>query len=154
MLLCFFPSFEGNENVLMFPTPWVYYTSAQEFIYIAPWTSHKNVDHSYSDTLLTHEFFNKGKMAENPKRELFWTKPYCDEYGEGQSVRFQQERDDSVVFARLEVHTVPALRCGLPPERKASYTHALRQPQAMLLSCPVASRARSPGGLGCGPGCG
>jgi hypothetical protein len=65
---------------------WVYYTSAQGFIYIAPWTSHKNVDHSYSPTLLTLEFFTKGRFEENPERGLFWTKPYCDEYGEGMMV--------------------------------------------------------------------
>jgi hypothetical protein len=65
---------------------WVYYTSAQGFIYIMPWTPHSRVNNSYSPTLLTLEFFTMGRFEENPERGLFWTKPYCDEYGKGMMV--------------------------------------------------------------------
>lgn len=65
---------------------WVYYTSAQGFIYIAPWQSHKKGEHSYSPTLLTLEFFTSGCLENNPQRNRFWTRPYCDEYGKGMMV--------------------------------------------------------------------
>ena len=97
MALSLTTQFQITQTVLP-KAVWVYYTSAQEFIYIAPWTSHKNVDHSYSDTLLNLEFFTKGRMAENPRRELFWTKPYCDEYGEGMMVTLGAPVDNEETF--------------------------------------------------------
>lgn len=60
---------------------WVYYTSKHEFLYIAPWRSHRKK--RYSDILLTLEFYTGGLPQSNPERVLFWTSPYVDAYGEG-----------------------------------------------------------------------
>lgn len=60
---------------------WVYYTSASDFINIYPWVSSE--DFRFSKDLHTHEFFILGTPEKNPKKDLFWTEVYMDEYGKG-----------------------------------------------------------------------
>ncbi len=82
MALSLTTAFEISK-VLIEDSEWVYYTSAERFIYIMPWQSYKRGEHCYSDTLLTLEFFTKGTVENNPSRAYFWTQPYRDEYGLG-----------------------------------------------------------------------
>ncbi len=64
---------------------WTYYTSAREFIYIHPWR-HSSQKHYLMADLLALEFFTLGLPQNNPKREMFWTRPYVDGFGEGMMV--------------------------------------------------------------------
>jgi len=75
---------------------WVYYTSKREFIYIAPWRSHRQK--CYSDILLELEFFTGGKIENNPERSLFWTSPYKDAYGAGLMVSLAAPIDHDGAF--------------------------------------------------------
>lgn len=75
---------------------WVYYTSKREFIYIAPWRSHRTK--CYSDILLELEFFTGGLPERNPNRSLFWTSPYKDAYGAGLMVSLAAPIDNGNEF--------------------------------------------------------
>lgn len=97
MALSLTTSFEIAKSLIQ-NTEWVYYTSANRFIYIMPWESYKKGEHCYSDVLLDLEFFTNGHPEKNPSRSYFWTKPYRDEYGLGLMVTVATPVDDGDQF--------------------------------------------------------
>lgn len=60
---------------------WVYYLSKNNFINIYPWVP--ATDFRYDPRLKEHDFYQLGLPAQNPARQIFWTKAYLDEYGKG-----------------------------------------------------------------------
>lgn len=62
-------------------TPWVYYTSAQGFMYLFP--AAEADDFYFKPELLNMEFLSGARPLVNPARKTFWTKPYIDEAGKG-----------------------------------------------------------------------
>lgn len=61
--------------------PWVYYTSAQDFLYVYP---RVGVDgYFYSKRLKDMDFFGGATPENNPDRSVFWTPVYMDEAGAG-----------------------------------------------------------------------
>ncbi|MEI6558842.1 MAG: SpoIIE family protein phosphatase [Rhodospirillaceae bacterium] len=80
MALSLNPRFHAIAKLLP-NAAWVYYTSANRFINIYPWTPSK--DFRYADSLLEKEFFTGGLPENNPKRTRFWTAAYVDEAGKG-----------------------------------------------------------------------
>ena len=62
-------------------TPWVYYTSAQAFIYLFP--AEEAEDFFFTPKMLEMEFLTGATPQANPSHKFFWTKPYLDEAGKG-----------------------------------------------------------------------
>lgn len=60
---------------------WVYYLSKNNFINIYPWVP--AADFRYDPRLKEQAFYQLGLPAQNPARQIFWTKVYLDEYGKG-----------------------------------------------------------------------
>ncbi|GFK93871.1 Phytochrome-like protein cph2 [Fundidesulfovibrio magnetotacticus] len=63
-------------------TPWVYYTSANAFMYLFP--SEEAEEFYFTPDLLEMEFLTGATPQANPSRATFWTKPYTDVAGKGQ----------------------------------------------------------------------
>ena len=62
-------------------TPWVYYTSYNNFIYIYPPIVPE--DFFFSDRLLSKDFIKSALPENNPEKEIFWSPIYLDEAGKG-----------------------------------------------------------------------
>jgi len=60
---------------------WIYYTSANNFINIYPWTD--STEFSFNSELYEHEFYTLGLPENNSGHQIFWTNPYIDEAGKG-----------------------------------------------------------------------
>ncbi|MBO6519575.1 MAG: SpoIIE family protein phosphatase [Rhodospirillales bacterium] len=60
---------------------WVYYTSREKFINIAPWVPSDAF--KFTEELYTHSFYYEGLPEANPWRDRFWTEAYIDEAGKG-----------------------------------------------------------------------
>ncbi|WP_395023306.1 ATP-binding protein [Dongia sp.] len=60
---------------------WIYYTSANHFIVMAPWVPSR--DFHWQEALLGYEFFKGGIPERNPGRAQFWTDLYVDAAGKG-----------------------------------------------------------------------
>jgi signal transduction histidine kinase len=74
------PLFEATHNQIP-DAAWVYYTSANHFMAIQPWTPSR--DFHWSEDLLTYDFYKLGQPAQNPARQAFWTDVYLDVAGKG-----------------------------------------------------------------------
>ena len=62
-------------------TPWVYYTSLKDFIYMYPFVSPD--DFFFSRNLYNLEFMRGALSDKNPEGKVFWTDVYSDEAGKG-----------------------------------------------------------------------
>jgi PAS domain S-box-containing protein len=80
MALSLTPLFEWAKSTHP-AAPWVYYTSARDFISIYPWVSAD--DFFFSPALYEHGFFSDGLPENNPDRRSFITEVYKDEAGQG-----------------------------------------------------------------------
>ncbi len=60
---------------------WVYYTSANNFINIFPWTS--STDFTFDKSLQAEKFYTYVNPKNNPLRESLWTPVYLDHAGKG-----------------------------------------------------------------------
>ncbi len=74
------PKFEALFHSLP-NVAWVYYTSKNSFISLAPWFP--SAETGMQPSTLTLDFYELGRPENNPARERFWTKPYIDEAGQG-----------------------------------------------------------------------
>ncbi|WP_310606221.1 EAL domain-containing protein [Buttiauxella brennerae] len=64
---------------------WIYYTSKNSFVYIAPYSSEKKVSTYYFNPgMYTDPFWKLVTPENNPKREVKITTPYIDIAGKGQ----------------------------------------------------------------------
>lgn len=61
-------------------TPWVYYFSASEFLYLYPQVS---IEEFFYADLTGKDFYQLATPGRNPRREVYWTPPYLDEGGKG-----------------------------------------------------------------------
>ena len=80
MALSLTPLFEWAKQTHP-AAPWVYYTSARDFISMYPWVSAD--DFFFAPALYEHEFFAGGLPENNPDRHSFITEVYLDEAGQG-----------------------------------------------------------------------
>lgn len=62
-------------------TPWVYYTSALDFMYLFPRVSPD--DFFYSERIRDLDFVKGALPSANPSRSVFWSPVYMDEAGKG-----------------------------------------------------------------------
>lgn len=61
--------------------PWIYYTSAQNFLYLYPRVS---PDEFFFSPVVHEKFFFRGATPElNPRRRTFWSPVYLDQAGKG-----------------------------------------------------------------------
>jgi signal transduction histidine kinase len=60
---------------------WIYYTSANHFIVVAPWVPSRQFH--WKEAMLTYDFYKAGTPAQNPDRAQFWTDVYVDAAGKG-----------------------------------------------------------------------
>jgi two-component system cell cycle sensor histidine kinase PleC len=60
---------------------WIYYTSANRFVVMAPWAPSRNFH--WREALLDYDFFKDGTPQRNPHRLPFWTDVYLDAAGKG-----------------------------------------------------------------------
>ncbi|GAB2177833.1 sensor histidine kinase [Dongia sp. agr-C8] len=60
---------------------WIYYTSANRFIVMAPWVPSR--DFHWQEALLGYDFFKGGTPTPNPDRATYWTDVYVDAAGKG-----------------------------------------------------------------------
>src|SRR3954471_2027739 len=75
MALTLNPLFEATHEQIP-DAAWVYYTSANHFMAIQPWTPSR--EFHWSEDLLTYDFYKRGQPKENPERQVFWTDLYVD----------------------------------------------------------------------------
>jgi PAS domain S-box-containing protein len=80
MALSLTPLFEWAKQTHP-AAPWVYYTSARDFISMYPWVSAD--DFFFTPALHEHGFFTGGLPENNPNRQSFITEVYLDEAGQG-----------------------------------------------------------------------
>jgi sigma-B regulation protein RsbU (phosphoserine phosphatase) len=59
----------------------VYYTSLRHFTNLVPWVPSRQFRHS--DEALAQEYVTLGLPAANPARDVFWTRAYMDDFGNG-----------------------------------------------------------------------
>jgi signal transduction histidine kinase len=80
MALTLNPLFEATHDQIP-DAARVYYTSANRFMAIQPWTPAR--EFHWSEELLTYDFYKLGQPALNPERQAFWTDVYLDAAGKG-----------------------------------------------------------------------
>lgn len=123
-------------------TPWVYYTSAQSFMYLFP--AEEAEDFFFTPKLLEMEFLTGATPQANPSRRFFWTKPYLDEAGKGlmatvsypiyQADQFKGSVSIDVSVKNLQyimdLHPLPNINLALVSEDGQQLAH--QAPEARL----------------------